>query len=279
MKDGRKTAVIAGVALAGGGLYWWLSRRAEAEPPPTEYPCPYCSAVFASQQELDAHMIAEHPTAAYECPYCEAAFSTQSQLDAHIEFNHPLPEVYECPYCIASFGSQEELDAHIDSEHPTPSTLLTILNGNYAGVAHSNYGSQEMDAPFIGITFETPYAGPYCYYIVAEVLGHPDVSLFPLPDGESTSPPIGWGMTPAIGPGTYSYLVPLYVSIRPEMLIPGTYTLKFSMLAKYSDPARLHQLVSPLIESIGGFPVTVDDWTIPDLGDIPDIYTSYLVEI
>ena len=34
----------------------------DGPPPPPQYPCPYCTATFTSQADLDAHIASEHPT-------------------------------------------------------------------------------------------------------------------------------------------------------------------------------------------------------------------------
>ncbi|MBA7530183.1 hypothetical protein ES705_22386 [subsurface metagenome] len=65
-----------------------IAAIAMAAPPPEEYICPHCGAVFATFEELSAHIQAEHP-GAYVCPYCGATFDTYEELVAHVQGEHP----------------------------------------------------------------------------------------------------------------------------------------------------------------------------------------------
>jgi len=52
--------IILGV-VAIGGLMVFLSSRAQAEPQPGEYKCPYDGQIFDSYEELVLHCQTEHP--------------------------------------------------------------------------------------------------------------------------------------------------------------------------------------------------------------------------
>ena len=58
---------------------------------PQVFPCPYCSETFATQEELNQHILNEHT---FSCPYCDQNFVTQAELDSHIASDHNFP----CPH-------------------------------------------------------------------------------------------------------------------------------------------------------------------------------------
>ena len=60
-----------------------------------EYVCMYCGAVFPSQAEMDAHVLADHT---FICEYCDEVFHSQEDLDKHLEeehgiFDYPIYEI------------------------------------------------------------------------------------------------------------------------------------------------------------------------------------------
>jgi len=72
-----------------------------------QYPCLYCSIIFHTQAELDAHIQAEHH---FSCPYCDKVFPTQAELDAHIASEHPTPPPKGCFIATACGTSNAHLD-------------------------------------------------------------------------------------------------------------------------------------------------------------------------
>jgi len=59
-------------------------------PPPTGYPCPKCPAVFSTEEELVAHILAAHPLppGEYPCMFCPRTFGTSEELLAHLRLVH-----------------------------------------------------------------------------------------------------------------------------------------------------------------------------------------------
>ena len=130
MKRNEKIALgIAGAAAAG------LIYLATKKKPPMVYTCPYCSAEFATEQELLVHIQTTHPEQpSYICPICGAAFWTEAELNYHIQTVHP--EVYTCSICGAAFATQAELEVHIATVHPkVGDVILTVLDKGGSPVA------------------------------------------------------------------------------------------------------------------------------------------------
>jgi len=86
-KERRISPVIIPIGL-GLAAVAAIAALGFAAPPPKEYVCPYCGAVFATYEELAAHIEAEHP-GIYVCPYCGATFNTYEELIAHVQSVHP----------------------------------------------------------------------------------------------------------------------------------------------------------------------------------------------
>lgn len=96
--------------------------------PPAEYPCSYCSLVFSTLAELDAHIRDVHeyeppvpPPPQYDCPYCSMKFDTYAAMLQHVEDKHtytPPPKPYNCTQCTMSFYTYQELIDHMSVYHP-----------------------------------------------------------------------------------------------------------------------------------------------------------------
>ena len=103
----------------------------------TTYPCPYCSAVFYSQSELNDHIANVHSSGeqTYTCPYCFVEFETETDLADHIALNHPQ-QTYDCEFCDMTFDTPEELAAHIAAVHSLVSpTIYEKISSNTANGA------------------------------------------------------------------------------------------------------------------------------------------------
>ena len=127
-------------------IYWPWYKPPEVPPEAPIYACPYCTAEFATEAELFAHIIKDHagqpPKIIYMCPHCGARFDTMTALQEHMAIVHAPPVVYTCPHCGAQFATEAELSYHIQLVHPTVPPVVftcTICGATFATQAELDY--------------------------------------------------------------------------------------------------------------------------------------------
>lgn len=130
------------------GVYWPWYTPPEVPPEAPIYACPYCTAEFATEAELFAHIASAHPAqppqVVYGCPICGARFDTMSELTDHMARVHPPvpPKVFTCPHCGAQFSTEAELSYHVQLVHPTVPPIVftcTICGATFATQAELDY--------------------------------------------------------------------------------------------------------------------------------------------
>jgi len=78
-------------------------------------PCPKCTSAFATQREVDKHML-KHEPPKLKCPECDKMFRWRENVLQHMQGCH-FPPQYECLSCHGKFHFRNKLRNHLKLAH------------------------------------------------------------------------------------------------------------------------------------------------------------------